>query len=367
MALSNFKNGFATDYETSRSMFRAACAKQNGMLKAFPIVDDCTIDLFYREGTDKKKLLFLASGQHGIEGYVGAGLIQCFLKEYLPNLDASIGVVLVHGMNPWGMKHYRKTNEHNVDLNRNFMLDFTKATMDANPFYMKAEKLFQPARPFSHTWLENAKFMGSTLLLLMNLGMENIEKAMTLGQFVSEKGLYYGGHEDEPATAIMKAMYQEYFTMYEEVILLDMHTGYGPANHMSIVNSRFEKQSSEDMKKNFQYPDVVKSDAQEFYEIYGDEIDYLYQTFPDKKMYATTFEFGTLGNDIKGYVKTLKAIVNENQAYFYGTGNKHQKQSIKKAYQKLYQPTDDAFYQAAYPQFVKAMDGILKYYHYQEK
>ena len=366
MALSNFKNGFAADYETSRSMFRKACAEQNGMLKAYPIVDDCTIDLFYRKGTDKKKLLFLASGQHGIEGYVGAGLIQCFLREYLPHLDRSIGVVLVHGMNPWGMKHYRKTNEHNVDLNRNFMMDFTKANGDANPFYLKAEKLFQPARSYRHTFSETMRFVGSTVSLLVKMGMGNIEKAMTLGQFVREKGLYYGGHEDEPATAIMKAVYQEYFTMYEEVIVLDMHTGYGPANHMSIVNSRFEKQSSEDMKKNFQYPDVVKSNAEEFYEIYGDEIDYLYQTFPEKKLYATTFEFGTLGNDIMGYVKTLKAIVNENQAYFYGTKNDRQKQSIRKAYQKLYQPMNDAFYQAAYPQFVKAMDGILKYYQYKD-
>lgn len=367
MDLSKFKSGFAADYDTSRRMFKEACGKHTGILKAFPIIEDCTIDLFYREGTEKQKLLFLASGQHGIEGYVGAGLIQCFLEEYLPYLNPSIGIVLVHGMNPWGMKHYRKTNEHNVDLNRNFMLDFTKATTDANPFYMEAEKLFQPARSFSHTWLENAKFIGSTLSLLMSLGMGNIEKAMTLGQFADDKGLYYGGHEDELSTSIMKSIYQEYFTRYEEVILLDMHTGYGPANHMSIVNSRFEQLSSEEMKKHFQYPDVVKSDAQEFYEIYGDEIDYLYQTFPDKKMYAATFEFGTLGNDIKGYVKTLKAIVNENQAYFYGTGSERQKQSIKKAYQKLYQPMDDAFYQAAYPQFVKAMDGILRYYHYQER
>lgn len=364
MDLSNFKSGFASDYKTSRTMFREACGKQYGKVKALPIIDDCTIDLFCREGTDKKKLLFITSGQHGIEGYVGAGLIQCFIKEYLPNLDASIGIVLIHGMNPWGMKHYRKTNEHNVDLNRNFMVDFTKAAADANPFYLKAAKLFQPARGYRHSFLETIRFVGSTVSLLMKMGMGNIEKAMTLGQFVCDKGLYYGGHEDEPATAIMKALYQEYFTKYEEVILLDMHTGYGPANHMSIVNSRFEKQSSKEMKENFQYPDVVKSDAQEFYEIYGDEIDYLYQTFPDKKMYAATFEFGTLGNDIMGYIRTLKAIVNENQAYFYGTGNERQKQSIKEAYQKLYQPMDDAFYQAIYPQFVKAMDGILKYYQY---
>ena len=32
-----------------------------------------------------------------------------------------LGVVLVHGLNPYGFAHFTRTTENNVDLNRNFI------------------------------------------------------------------------------------------------------------------------------------------------------------------------------------------------------------------------------------------------------
>lgn len=361
---SKFKDYFDEDYATSRQNFIEATSKMKGTLQSYLICEDCYIDIFIKEGIKKDKALILACGQHGIEGYVGSGIIQYVIdqKSSLFKRD-DLCIILIHAMNPWGMKHYRKTNENNVDLNRNFMVDY-HIKEDANPWYEKCIKLFEPHQCYGSKYMESIKFMNRTIVQLIRMGMGNVEKAITLGQFKNRKGLYYGSDQEETSTKILKVCYDEWFHTYDHILFLDLHTGYGPANQLSIVNSRYEKQTSDEMKKRFDYEFIVKSDANEFYEIYGDEIDYIYQKFKGCDFYAATLEFGTLGNDIKGYVKTLKAIIEENQAYMYGCLHKFDESRILKNYQALYQPFDEIFYQSIQPQFDHAFDQILKTYGY---
>ena len=67
----------------------------------------------------KNRLVF-SVGLHGIEGYVGHAILISFLNNLLPSLKDETEVVIYHGVNPYGMKNFRRTNENNVDLNRNF-------------------------------------------------------------------------------------------------------------------------------------------------------------------------------------------------------------------------------------------------------
>ena len=83
-----------------------------------------------------------SSGTHGVEGYLGAAVQIRFLHElYLRNEkqqrlannpraaspSASNNkvrkILLIHAVNPHGMRHHRRTNENNVDLNRNVLSD----------------------------------------------------------------------------------------------------------------------------------------------------------------------------------------------------------------------------------------------------
>ncbi len=90
--------------------------------------------------------IVLSSGVHGVEGYLGSAIQLRYLHEILlqneqlietcqadhsinateiesskkgesPNYERK--VLLIHAVNPNGMRHHRRTNENNVDLNRN--------------------------------------------------------------------------------------------------------------------------------------------------------------------------------------------------------------------------------------------------------
>ena len=84
-----------------------------------------TVDWWYipaQKQTDK--LLILNSGLHGIEGYTGSAIQIMFMEQILAESDLdNIGVLFIHGLNPYGFKYHRRVTENNVDLNRNCVVD----------------------------------------------------------------------------------------------------------------------------------------------------------------------------------------------------------------------------------------------------
>src|SRR5512134_3208436 len=125
---------FPDTYETSRERFRQNLpAIQKGWPHAqhshhrLPGDEDLTIDWIYSDALEKnEKVLILTTAEHGIEGYVGAAVLQRFIDKFLLRLDPrSTGLLLVHAINPWGMKHHRRVNADNIDLNRTFLRNQT--------------------------------------------------------------------------------------------------------------------------------------------------------------------------------------------------------------------------------------------------
>lgn len=77
-----------------------------------------------------------SSGTHGVEGYLGSAVQIRFLHEMImqnekqieSNLQTSSSshgkvrkILLIHAVNPFGMRNHRRANENNVDLNRNVL------------------------------------------------------------------------------------------------------------------------------------------------------------------------------------------------------------------------------------------------------
>lgn len=371
--MSDINKYFYETYEECRAEFKNSlpCIQslwENAAADSFDIVtkeDELTIDVINAPAQELfENLLIITTGEHGIEGYLGSVILKLFTVEFLNRLNPeNTGLLFVHGINPYGMKYRRKSNENNVDINRNFVIDWDKLNKQINENYKSTVSFFQPESQYRSSISEGLKFTAGLLKSIKKIGISSIERALTLGQYEFDKGLYYGGTTYEPSTKYMRKLYETVPIPYKNVVHLDIHTGYGPVNNMSIVNSRFEKRSSEELKKTFSYPEVLKTDANEFYEINGDMIDYIYRLFeskfPGKHLYSTTLEFGTIGDGILDSLKTLGIAINENRLHFYGAKSDKASEKIKDDFDLLYAPRDKAWCENAADKFRQAAEGIL--------
>ncbi|HEX7972803.1 MAG TPA: M14 family metallopeptidase [Anaerolineales bacterium] len=369
---------FPETYEASRARFRRDLKRvqaywPQAQLRTHRLSgqDDLTIDWIQAEASQKQeKLLIFTTGEHGIEGYLGSAILHLFVEEYLPCLNRQdTGLLLVHAINPWGMKNHRRTNASNVDLNRNFVTSSKALDGSFNPAYTGLEPFLNPkGRARDPRWGQAAFTLGLFWRLLLH-GPRRFREAALLGQYRYPKGVYYGGESFQEETRVLMDLYRSALSAYPHVVHLDMHTGYGPTRPMSIVTSAMEPRSSAELARLFDYPLVVKANAAEFYSIQGDMIDYIYnlayralpasgQPAP-QRLFAASFEFGTLGDSLQATFRSLRALMRENQAYWYGAQNSQALERIRLEFDELFSPAWEAWRGNAVDNARQAINGIL--------
>lgn len=352
-------------YENARDnflkLYEELSSKHNVILNTYPIVDDLTMDSIEFIPENKEKLLCITTGLHGIEGYLGSILIEEFINKYIKQIDLeTTHIVLIHSVNPYGMKYRRKVNENNVDLNRNFLKSFQD--LPINKGYEK-NKTFLLPKKLGFNLSEKFKFYFRVIKLMLTSNKNDVKEAVLLGQYQYQKGFYYGGNKKEKSTSILSDLFNQFMIEdYQQRIFIDIHTGYGPKNQMSIVNSPLEKRTVNELISDFNYPLIQKTDGDDFYKINGDMVDYLNELIKNYD-YATCFEFGTLGDSTYAQIESLRMMIHENCIFHMKTNEKVTKK-IKAEFIKLYSPNDEDWLQKAKQDFHQATDGILKHYHY---
>ena len=363
---------FPANYEASRARLRQNLGLVQSLWPSARLAaqrlagdEDLTMDWIEAEARERKeKLLIFTTGQHGIEGYVGSAMLQVFIEEMLPRLEPdSTGLLLVHAINPWGMKHRRRTNRANVDLNRNFVRHPRDLAESVNPDYVKLEPFLNPKEPVGSLFWSNLSFLAGLLWRLGSWGQQRMHTATLLGQYRFPQGLYFGGSAIQEETETLAGLYRQHIGQYERVVLLDMHTGYGPRYQMSLVNSCREARDSEELQRQFGCPRAVKSDPAEFYCMNGDMLDYLYtlagEEFPGTQLYATSFEFGTLGDSLAALIRSLRTMIWENQMHWFGTKTPKARERIERDFQEMYCPSEERWRTKAVADGRQAFQGIL--------
>ena len=364
---------FPESYEKSRERFRNNLAliqefwpQAQHFKHQLEAEEDLSTDWIYTDALEKNaKVMVISIAEHGIEGYVGSAMQQRFLDIYLNQLNPrDTGLLLIHAINPWGMKHHRRVNANNVDLNRNFVWNENELDPGFNQDYSGIDNLLNTKTPIQNLRFSNAIFMLKLAWNNLRLGREGYMKSSLVGQYRFPRGLYFGGTEYQQETLTMIQLFRKAFTAYDQILHLDMHTGYGPRYQMSLVNSAFEKDSSKVFMQKFSYPLIVAVNPEEFYPIRGDMIDFVYalrdKEFPQKRLYAASFEFGTLGNEFFGLVHSPKAMVQENRAFWYGTRSQSVEDQVKKDFESLFNPSEEDWQRKAVADADQAFEGILK-------
>ncbi|MGB3277373.1 MAG: DUF2817 domain-containing protein [Castellaniella sp.] len=186
--------------------------------------DPLTLDAAYLGPKDASRVLVMLAGTHGSEGYAASPLLTAFLPQASRWLEhqGDIGVLLVHAVNPYGFAHVLRTNEHNVDLNRNF-IDFSKP-VPGNPEYRTLHALLCPADRSD----SGARAARAALDAWMaEHGQASFFDALFRGQYEVPEGLIYGGTERQWSNRALQALAERFLGQARRIAFVDWHTGLG--------------------------------------------------------------------------------------------------------------------------------------------
>ena len=186
----NYCESFYESYEEIRLHLQELSNELGVEIYSHPIdpADDLYIDSFYLPSQDtQKNLIVLTTGVHGMEGYIGAVMLDVFFQEIYPTLDMQdTGVLVVANVNPYGMKYYRRYNENNVDLNRNFILDWESFDLSSNQEYPKVETFLGPTGKIGNAFWHEAGFYLNLGVRAITDGADTISDALLTGQYAGQ-------------------------------------------------------------------------------------------------------------------------------------------------------------------------------------
>ena len=363
-----YADSFYNSYEEIRMHLQELTTELGVEISSYPIdaEDDLYIDSFYLPSNgEKTNLIVLTTGVHGMEGYIGATMLDVFFEEVYPTLDKEdTGVLVVANVNPYGMKYLRRYNENNVDLNRNFILDWDSFDLASNKEYPKVDKFLGPTGKIGNALWHEVGFYLSLGKTAITDGADTISDALLTGQYEYPQGVYYGGNGDEASTAYLKDVFGQCLDSdYENIVHIDLHSGYGPRYNMVIFNSVYETMNEAESQKAFGYDYVIAYDSESFYATTGDTTDFFYRLADQKQakadLYSTCFEFGTIGDAFFDTILSLKYTVDENRNRWYPTNNKISAQVVHENYMELYYPTETAWREKTVEDFKTATFGVL--------
>ena len=368
-----YSDSFYTSYDEIRAhlLDRVDSLVKNGITVehtsyAIDESDGLYIDKVYLPSSgERTNLILLTTGVHGMEGYIGSVMLDVFFAEVYPTLDTeNTGILIVANVNPYGMKYMRRYNENNVDLNRNFIEDWDSFDRASNTEYPKVDKFLQPEGKMGNAFWHEVGFYLSLAKEAIFTGADTISDALLTGQYEYPEGVYYGGDGDEKSTTYLKGVFRECLdSEYENIVHVDIHSGYGPRYNMVIFNSVQDETTEAEAREMFGYDYIIAVDSEEFYPTFGDTTDYFYRLKngmeSDKELYSTCFEFGTIGDSFIDSILSLKYTVDENRQHWYPTDNEITEAVVRENYYELFYPTETKWREKTVEDFKDAIFGVL--------
>ena len=311
---------YSESYMEAKNKFRTAVSNhKNATLYTFQVVDDLTMDIAVVSGSLPGTVIH-TSGYHGVEGYAGSAIQIAWLllarKQDIPT------VVLVHAVNPFGFSTFRRTNENNVDLNRNGLHPNewqTAFTRDGNIGNYKDfdEILLNPRRAPTRWDLYVNIYLVAAASVLKH-GLVTLKRAMVTGQYDFDKGIFYGGRELQPSLQMLYNFLMEHVPQNETVSMINVHTGLGPSGQDTILAAGNSGISPRELNAAFQGSNIPSltqsaSHVSEGYDlVIGTAEHFFSRLFPKPQDWIITQEFGTVSTISVGI-----SLVLENMARQY--------------------------------------------------
>jgi hypothetical protein len=222
---------FAASYAEARRKFLDAAAAAGLLVesKVHPLKgidgEELAMDVARDGHPDAAALLILSSACHGVEGFCGSGVQVAALRDARWREHAQargVAVLYIHGLNPYGFSHLRRTTHENIDLNRNFH-DFSKP-LPVNDAYRDVQPLLLPPQ-----WPPGAANDSDIADYVANNGEAAYQAAVSRGQHEFPDGLFFGGTEASWSNRSVREVLRAHGRRAARIAWIDVHTGLGPA------------------------------------------------------------------------------------------------------------------------------------------
>jgi hypothetical protein len=222
---------FSGTYKQARAKFLEAAAAAGLQVEAKPHPlpglegEPLAMDVARDGHPSASKLLILSSACHGVEGFCGSGVQVALLRDAAFRAraaEAGVAVLYIHGLNPYGFSHIRRTTHENVDLNRNFR-DFS-APLPANAEYRELHPLLVPKH-----WPPDEANERAIAGYVAQRGEKAYQAAISGGQYEFADGLFYGGRAPTWSNQAVREVLRTHGRRAGRIAWIDVHTGLGPS------------------------------------------------------------------------------------------------------------------------------------------
>jgi len=225
---------FASDYREARDKFHEAARARSLPVErhVHPSArgmhgEELSIDVALFGDPHASRLLLVTSAMHGVEGFCGSGCQVSLLRDPFIHAEmqrAGVAMLFCHAVNPYGFSHLRRTNEDNVDLNRNFR-DF-RQPLAMNEEYAQIHSTIVP-----DTWPPTAANSAQVGAYVARFGVPALQAALSRGHSDFPDGLFYSGRAPAWSNAVLRDVLAGHARLRQRVAWIDIHTGLGPWAH----------------------------------------------------------------------------------------------------------------------------------------
>jgi hypothetical protein len=230
---------FSRDYPEARAKFLSAaraagarlsqyCANQTG-----PDGGSLSTDVAWIGPEDARAVLVTISGTHGVEGFFGSATQVEWLTRGEATRLESAAALHIHAINPYGFAWLRRTNEDNVDINRNW-IDFN-SPLPKNALYDELAADLCPTDWSADTQAQTAARLQAWIA---QHGLGAFQAAVSGGQWAYPAGLFYGGTGITWSRQTLTDILTTHLCKAERVCILDFHTGLGPYGYAEPIIGR---------------------------------------------------------------------------------------------------------------------------------
>jgi hypothetical protein len=348
---------FSDSYAEARGKFLAACGEASARITSYPreelygeAGEALATDVACLGPEGSKRAAIVICGTHGSEAFSASAVLTRWLLSR-NGVEPDTRIVLVHAINPWAFSYRTRTDENNVDINRNFITGEDGPTLD-NPAYDAVAHLLHADPSDAASALE----LHRAYKAYFEANGWALEGEIWQGQWHRPDGFMYGGQTPSWSNITFRRIVREHLSGANTIGFLDWHTGIGQFGE--IVHLIFDAPKSEAHRAASAWWELV-TDTEAAFKT-GSKPKYrgllcqaIRQERPDARVAGAVIEFGTSDD-----YQLFRGDMIDRWLRFEGQGHPDAK-ALRAAHVDIYCPRDISWRRLVETRGPRLMDQLL--------